>query len=79
MDRLTTFFREERIEVVCTVGTGGDRSFWGRLSAKWAGVPVVVSCPHSMGMPDRFEASNRMLSGITDAFVAVAHVRNNIS
>jgi glycosyltransferase involved in cell wall biosynthesis len=26
-----------------------------------------------MGLPDKFEPSNRMLSGITDAFIAVAH------
>jgi glycosyltransferase involved in cell wall biosynthesis len=70
--RLAALFRKERVQVVCTVGTGGDRSFWGRLAARWAGVPVVISCPHSMGVPDTFEPSNRMLSGITDAFIAVA-------
>ena len=71
--RLANVFRRERVQVVCTVGTGGDRSFWGRIAARWAGVPVVISCPHSMGVPDKFEPSNRLLSGITDAFIAVAH------
>jgi len=71
--RLIEIFRRERAGVVCTVGTGGDRSFWGRIAARWAGVPVVISCPHSMGVPDRFEPSNRLLSGITDAFIGVAH------
>jgi glycosyltransferase involved in cell wall biosynthesis len=72
MHRLATIFREADTQVVCTVGTGGDRSFWGRLAARWAGVPVILSCPHSMGQPDRFEPSNRLLSGITDGFIAVA-------
>src|SRR5947209_4931353 len=28
--RLTAVLRAEQVRVVCTVGTGGDRSFWGR-------------------------------------------------
>ena len=73
LNRLGEVFRREQVQIVCTVGTGGDRSFWGRLAARMSGVPVVISCPHSMGLPDRYEKSNRMLSGITDAFIAVAH------
>jgi glycosyltransferase involved in cell wall biosynthesis len=72
ISRLARVLRREGVQVACTVGTGGDRSFWGRLAARWAGVPVVISCPHSMGLPDHFEPHNRMLTGITDAFVAVA-------
>ena len=71
--QLAAVFRREKVQVVTTVGTGGDRSFWGRLAARLAGVPVVISCPHSMGVPDKFEPVNRLLSGITDAFIAVAH------
>jgi glycosyltransferase involved in cell wall biosynthesis len=72
ISRLSRVLRRERVEIACTVGTGGDRSFWGRLAARWAGVPVVISCPHSMGLPDHYEPHNRMLTGITDAFIAVA-------
>lgn len=71
--RLVDLFRSQQIQIVCTVGTGGDRSFWGRLAGWWSKVPVVLSCPHSMGLPDRSETTNRMLSGITDGFIAVAH------
>jgi glycosyltransferase involved in cell wall biosynthesis len=70
--RLGAIMRRHRACIVCTVGTGGDRSFWGRLAARWAGVPVVVSCPHCMGQPDHYEPHNRLLSALTDAFVAVA-------
>jgi glycosyltransferase involved in cell wall biosynthesis len=46
--------------------------FWGRLAARWARVPVVVSALHSTGWPDGVGRLNRMLTRITDAFVGVA-------
>lgn len=72
LGRLTRLLRSRRIDAVVTVGTGGDKMFWGRLAARRAGVPVVVSALYSTGLPDRVEFSNRLLAPITDAFIAVA-------
>jgi glycosyltransferase involved in cell wall biosynthesis len=70
--RLTRLLEERRIDAVVTVGTGGDRMFWGRLAAWRAGVPVVLSALHSTGLPDRVEPLNRLLAPWTDGFIAVA-------
>jgi glycosyltransferase involved in cell wall biosynthesis len=70
--RLVRLMRRRRIDAVVTVGTGGDKMFWGRLAAWWAGVPVVCSALHSTGLPDHVELSNRLLAPLTDAFIAVA-------
>jgi len=70
--RLTRLMRRRCIDAVVTVGTGGDRMFWGRLAARWANVPVICSALHSTGLPNRVEFSNRLLAPITDAFIAVA-------
>lgn len=70
--RLTNLLRARRIDAVITVGTGGDKMFWGRLAAWRAGVPVVASALHSTGMPDHVEWPNRLLAFRTDAFIAVA-------
>jgi glycosyltransferase involved in cell wall biosynthesis len=70
--RLTQLMRQRRIDAVVTVGTGGDKMFWGRLAAWLAGVPVICSALHSTGLPDHVEFSNRLLTPLTDAFVAVA-------
>jgi glycosyltransferase involved in cell wall biosynthesis len=70
--RLTQLIRKRRIDAVVTVGTGGDKMFWGRLAARLAGVPVICSALHSTGLPDRVEFSNRLLAPITDAFIGVA-------
>jgi len=72
LGRLTQLFRERQIDAVITVGTGGDKMFWGRLAAWRAGVPVIASALHSTGLPNRVELSNRLLAPITDAFIAVA-------
>ena len=76
--RLTRLMRRRRIDAVVTVGTGGDKMFWGRLAAWAAGVPVICSALHSTGLPDRVEWSNRRLAPLTDAFIAVAepHARH---
>ena len=50
--RLTRLMRRRRIDAVVTVGTGGDKMFWGRLAAWLAGVPVICSALHSTGLPD---------------------------
>jgi glycosyltransferase involved in cell wall biosynthesis len=57
---------------VVTVGTGGDKMFWGRLAGWMAGVPVICSALHSTGLPDHVEWPNRLLAPITDAFIGVA-------
>ena len=54
-----------------TVGAG-DKMFWGRLAARRVGVPVIVSALHSTGWPDGVGRLNRLLTPITDAFIAVA-------
>ena len=70
--RLTRLLRERSIDAVVTVGTGGDKMFWGRLAARRAGVPVILSALHSTGLPDHVEFPNRLLAPITDGFIAVA-------
>jgi glycosyltransferase involved in cell wall biosynthesis len=72
LPRLTRLMRERRIDAVVTVGTGGDKMFWGRLAGWLAGVPVICSALHSTGLPDHVEFSNRLLAPLTDAFIAVA-------
>ncbi|OHB73128.1 MAG: hypothetical protein A2V70_18465 [Planctomycetes bacterium RBG_13_63_9] len=72
LGRLVRLMRRRRIDAVVTVGTGGDKMFWGRLAAWIAGVPVICSALHSTGLPDHVELLNRMLGPITDAFIAVA-------
>jgi glycosyltransferase involved in cell wall biosynthesis len=70
--RLTRLMRRRRIDAVVTVGTGGDKMFWGRLAGWLSGVPVICSSLHSTGLPDHVEFSNRLLAPLTDAFIAVA-------
>ena len=70
--RLTRLLRRRRIDAVVTVGTGGDKMFWGRLAGWLAGVPVICSALHSTGLPDHVELPNRLLAPLTDAFIAVA-------
>lgn len=70
--RLARLMRRRRIDAVVTVGTGGDRMFWGRLAAWLSGVPVICSALHSTGLPDHVEFPNRLLAPLTDAFIAVA-------
>lgn len=72
LPRLTRLMRQRQVDAVITVGTGGDKMFWGRLAAWRAGVPVITSALHSTGLPDRVEWLNRRLAPITDAFIAVA-------
>lgn len=72
LPRLTRLLRQRNIDAVITVGTGGDKMFWGRLAAWRAGVPVIASALHSTGLPDHVEWLNRRLTPITDAFIGVA-------
>ena len=71
LPRLIRLMRSRRIDAVVTVGAG-DKMFWGRLAAYFAGVPVIASALHSTGWPDGVGKLNRLLTPITDAFIAVA-------
>ncbi len=71
LPRLISLLRSRGIDAVVTVGAG-DKMFWGRLAARRARVPVVVSALHSTGWPDGVGRLNRMLTRITDGFIAVA-------
>jgi glycosyltransferase involved in cell wall biosynthesis len=72
LGRLTRLLRQRRIDAVVTVGTGGDRMFWGRLAAWRARVPVILSALHATGYPMRVERLNRMLAPVTDGFIGCA-------
>ncbi len=72
LGRLTKLLRERKIDAVVTVGTGGDKMFWGRWAAWRAGVPVILSALHSTGLPDHVELPNRLLAPITDGFIGCA-------
>ncbi len=71
VSRLKSLFQSERVDAVITVGAG-DKMFWGRIAAKRARVPVVLSALHSTGWPDGIGRLNRMLTPITDGFIACA-------
>lgn len=71
MGRLKSLFKRQQVDIVITVGAG-DKMFWGRIAAKRAGVPVVLSALHSTGWPDGVGRLNRMLTPITDGFIACA-------
>ena len=71
LPRLIALLRSRKIDAVVTVGAG-DKMFWGRIAARRLGLPVVISALHSTGWPDGVGRLNRMLTPITDAFIAVA-------
>lgn len=69
--RLARLMRARQVDALVTVGAG-DKMFWGRIAAYLAGVPVIASALHSTGWPDGIGRLNRLLTPITDAFIAVA-------
>ena len=71
LGRLKRIFIEQNVDALITIGAG-DKMFWGRLAAKRAKVPVILSALHSTGWPDGVGRLNRMLTRITDGFIAVA-------
>lgn len=71
LPRLVALMRRGQYAAVITVGAG-DKMFWGRLAARIAGVPVIASALHSTGWPDGVGRLNRLLTPITDKFIAVA-------
>ena len=71
LGRLKRLMQSNEIDAVITVGAG-DKMFWGRLAAKRAKTPVIMAALHSTGWPDGVGRMNRILTNITDAFIAVA-------
>src|SRR4051812_21243725 len=73
LGRLTRLLRAEHVDALVTVG-GGDTMFWGRLAARRAGLPVVLSAIHWTSPLDRFGRLNRsrILARSTDGFIGVA-------
>jgi glycosyltransferase involved in cell wall biosynthesis len=71
LPRLIKLLRTRKIDAVVTVGAG-DKMFWGRIAARRLRLPVVISALHTTGWPDGVGRLNRMLTPITDAFIAVA-------
>lgn len=71
LPRLVRLMHRRRADAVITVGAG-DKMFWGRIAAHTAGVPVIASALHSTGWPDGVGKMNRLLTSITDSFIAVA-------
>lgn len=71
ISRIRKLIGENEIDVVVTVGAG-DKMFWGRLAARYSRVPVILSALHSTGWPDGVGTLNRILTGITTGFIAVA-------
>jgi glycosyltransferase involved in cell wall biosynthesis len=69
--RLSKLFVDNQIDTLITVGAG-DKMFWGRIAARRARIPVVLSALHSTGWPDGVGRLNRVLTRITDGFIAVA-------
>lgn len=72
LGRLTRLLKQRDIDAVVTVGTGGDRMFWGRLAAWRANVPVILSALHATGYPVQVERMNRLLTPISDGFIGCA-------
>lgn len=72
LPRTYRLLKQRKIDAVVTVGAG-DKMFWGRLAAKLAGVPVILSALHSTGWPDSVGRLNRLLTPITDGFIGVAN------
>jgi len=70
--RLKSLYKENEIDAVVTIGAG-DKMFWGRLAARYSRVPVILSALHSTGWPDGVGTLNRLLTGITTGFIAVAN------
>lgn len=71
LGKLRNLMRRERIDAVVTVGAG-DKMFWGRIAARREHAPVILSALHSTGWPDSIGCLNRLLTSITDGFIAVA-------
>ena len=71
-NRLRRLFLDQQVDAVITVGAG-DKMFWGRLAARSARLPVTLSALHSTGWPDGVGKLNRLLTGITDGFIACAN------
>lgn len=77
---LARLMKDQQIDAVVTVGTGGDNMFWGRLAAHMANVPVVCSALHAAATDrtTRVEWVNRLLAPFTDAFIAITDTHRQL-
>lgn len=72
VDRLRGIFDRDRIDVVCAVGSGGDRMFWSALAARRAGRSCMVwSHMHPTPRHPGFERANRAIYRWVDRYVAL--------
>ncbi len=73
LGRLARLFAAQHVDALVTVGAG-DKMFWGRVAARRARLPVVLSALHSTGWPDAVSRLNRsrLLTRWTDGFIGVA-------
>ena len=69
LSRLTNHLSKRKIDAIVTVGTGSTM-FWGRLAASCARTPVVLSSLHLASCPEGVGRLNRVLTSITDGFIA---------
>lgn len=62
-----------RVDLVVSVGNGGDRMFWSSLACLLTGRRLVIWC-HSQPTPrsPSFEWSNRLLQRLVHSFIAVS-------
>jgi len=78
LGRLTRLLRAEHVDALVTVGRG-DTMFWGRLAARRAGMPVLLSAVGCKCGSDRISGLNRLraLARRTDGFITdtEAHAR----
>jgi len=78
--RLISLIKREKIDIVYTL-LEGDAMFWGRLSAKIAGVPVIVSSIHSFktlgGKRGIINPFNKLLLPITHKIITVGQVQKD--
>lgn len=71
--RLHRIMRQEQIHALETFGSG-EKLFWGRLCAKWAGVPAITSSLHKTfikGKKHSVESLNRRLWRLNDRIIAI--------
>ena len=75
--KLIKIFKEHRIQIVHTHLWTSD--FWGRIAAKFAGVPVIVSTAHNVDFwkPKIFLFIDRFLTRFSDRIIAVSEEVKN--
>ncbi|MBU1130831.1 glycosyltransferase [Patescibacteria group bacterium] len=75
--RLKKYFQKNRIQIVHTHLFAGDT--WGRLAAKWAGAPIIISTEHNINLDEgpAKKIIKRILSRFTNQIIAVSQAVKN--